>query len=118
MPAFVFSPLEISRAAGLADETKRVIAAFEQCLASSDMGGLSALRAAIEVRRERRACSEQAPPPPPPRPLTALPICFSRMRSAASTSWTFSTTRTWLTSAPCSLGASRAAALEKVLTAR
>ena len=76
MPAFVFSPLEISRAAGLADETKRVIAAFEQCLASSDMGGLSALRAAIEVRRERRAAPSRRRRLKPPRPLTALPICF------------------------------------------
>ena len=31
-------------------ETKAVISAYERCLATSDMGGLAALRSTIEVR--------------------------------------------------------------------
>ena len=46
-------------------ETKRVIAAFERCLATSDMTGLSALRSSIEVRRPR-AVQRASPSFPPP----------------------------------------------------
>lgn len=90
-------------------ETKRVIAAFERCLATSDMLSLSALRDSIEVRGRARARLALAlaltPSAPPTPPSLTLPL---RARSVASTPWMCSTTRTWWMSAPCCLASRRA----------